>query len=108
MNNKITNPKTEVPKGKTLNDKDYLNMTLALLKDMEKNYAISLTEASNENLFAKYEEVFNVIKSLQREVFELAFRKGWYELEKAPIKIKSNIIKLIIAIEFLLILTTSS
>ena len=28
--------------------------------------------------------MFNVIKSLQREVFELAFRKGWYELEKAP------------------------
>ena len=25
MNNKITNPKTEVPKGKALNDKDYLN-----------------------------------------------------------------------------------
>ena len=66
------------------NDKDYLNMTLSLLKDMEKNYAISLTEASNENLFAKYEEMFNVVKSLQREVFELAFRKGWYELEKAP------------------------
>ena len=55
MNNKITNPKTEVPKGMALNDKDYLNMTLSLLKDMEKNYAISLTEASNENLFAKYE-----------------------------------------------------
>ena len=84
MNNKITNPKTEVPKGMALNDKDYLNMTLSLLKDIEKNYAISLTEASNENLFAKYEEMFNVIKSLQREVFELAFRKGWYELEKAP------------------------
>ena len=80
MNNKITNPKTEVPKGMALNDKDYLNMTLSLLKDIEKNYAISLTEASNENLFAKYEEMFNVI----REVFELAFRKGWYELEKAP------------------------
>ena len=78
MNNKITNPKTEVPKGMVLNDKDYLNMTLSLLKDMEKNYAISLTEVSNENLFAKYEETFNVIKSLQREVFELAFRKGSY------------------------------
>ena len=30
MNNKITNPKTEVPKGMALNDKDYLNMTLSL------------------------------------------------------------------------------
>lgn len=67
MNNKITNPKTEVPKGMALNDKDYLNMTLSLLKDIEKNYAISLTEASNENLFAKYEEMFNVLKAFREK-----------------------------------------
>ena len=27
--------------------------------------------------------MFNEIKNLQREVFELSFKKGWYELEKA-------------------------
>lgn len=85
MNNKISNPKTEVSKGKTLNDKDYLNSALSLLKNMEKNYTMSLIEASNENLFSKYEEMFNSIKELQREVFELSFRKGWYELEKVPV-----------------------
>lgn len=84
MNNKICNPKVEVPKGPALNDKDYLNSCLSLLKEMEKNYTVALTEASNENLFGKYDEIFNEIKSLQREVFELAFRKGWYTLEKAP------------------------
>lgn len=84
MNNKICNPKVEVPKGLALNDKDYLNSCLSLLKEMEKNYTVVLTEASNENLFGKYDEIFNEIKSLQREVFELAFRKGWYTLEKAP------------------------
>lgn len=83
MNNQISNPKVEVPKGMNLNDKDYLNSCLSLLKDMEKNYTVALTEASNETLFVKYEEMFNKIKSLQREVFELAFRKGWYVLEKA-------------------------
>lgn len=83
MNNKICNPKTEVPSGTNLNDKDYLNSALSLLKEMEKNYIVTLTEASNENLFGKYEVMFNEIKSLQREVFELAFKKGWYSLEKA-------------------------
>ena len=35
MNNKkICNPKTEVPSGTSLNDKDYLNSALSLLKDM--------------------------------------------------------------------------
>lgn len=82
-NNKISNPKTEVTSGTKLNDKDYLNNALSLLKDMEKNYVVALTEVSNENLFGKYDEVFNEIKNLQREVFELSFRKGWYSLEKA-------------------------
>ena len=82
-NNKICNPKTEVPSGTILNDKDYLNSVLSLLKDMEKNYATVLTEASNEYLFGKYENMFNDIKNLQRDVYELAFKNGWYSLEKA-------------------------
>ena len=82
-NNKICNTKTEVPTGIKENDKDYLNLLLTLLKDMEKNYAIVLTEASNESLFGKYENIFNNIKNLQREVYELSFRKGWYTIEKA-------------------------
>lgn len=82
-NNKICNPKTEVPSGIKENDKDYLNSSLSLLKDMEKNYVVALIEASDENLFSKYENMFNNIKNLQREVYELAFKKGWYTLEKA-------------------------
>ncbi len=36
MNNKISNPKTEVPTGIKMNDKDYLNCLLTCLKDMTK------------------------------------------------------------------------
>ena len=52
MNNKISNPKTEVPKGKALNDKDYLDSALSLLKNMEKNYTME------EILKVFYEQVF--------------------------------------------------
>lgn len=83
MNNQIKNPKTEVPKGLNLNDKDYLNSLLSCLKEMSKNYSVMLTEASNENLYQKYLETFLNISSLQREVYELMFKKGWYTLEKA-------------------------
>lgn len=83
MNNKICNPNTEVPNGTKLNDKDYLNSTLSLLKDMEKNYVMVLTEVSNEYLFSKYNNMFDNIKNLQRDVYELMFKKGWYILEKA-------------------------
>lgn len=82
-NNKVCNPKKEVPTGMELNDKDYINCLLSSLKEMLKNYTVALTEASNENLYNSYKEMFDNCASLQRDVFELMFRKGWYCLEKA-------------------------
>lgn len=81
-NNEITNPKTEVPKGMNLNDKDHMNDLLSSLKAMEKNYTVALTEASNETLYKEYKEMFDTIANLQREVYELMFRLGWYPMEK--------------------------
>ena len=82
MNNQISNPKVEVPTGIACNDKDYLNSLLSCLKEMSKNYVMAMTEASNESLFEKHKQVFLTLISLQREVYELMFRKGWYSLEK--------------------------
>lgn len=83
MNNKISNPKTEVPTGIKMNDKDYLNCLLTCLKDMTKNYTIAMTEVSNESLYKSYNSTFQELIKLQRKAFELAFKKGWYSLEKA-------------------------
>lgn len=83
-NNKINNPKTEVPTGVALNDKDYITSLLTCLKEMERNYAIVMSEASNESLYDEYRNIFLKIADLQRQVYELMFRKGWYSLEKAP------------------------
>lgn len=82
-NNQINNPKTEVPKGTNINDKDYMNSLLSGLKEMVKNYATVLTEVSNETLYNEYKTMFDEYSSLQREVYELMFRKGWYTLDKA-------------------------
>ena len=82
MNNKITNTKVEVPKGVELNYKDYLNCLNSHLKEMCKNYAQALTEASNEILYEKYFQIFDNISSLQRDAFELIFKNGWYPLEE--------------------------
>ena len=81
-NNQISNPKTEVPKGKSINDKDYMNSLLSCLKEMVKNYATVLTEVSNETLYNEYKLMFDEYSSLQREVYELMFRKGWYMIEQ--------------------------
>jgi len=83
MNNQISNPKQEVPTGSNLNDKDYISALLSCLKEMVKNYSVSIIEASNESLYNEYKMMFDSYASLQREVYELMFRKGWYSLECA-------------------------
>lgn len=82
-NNQITNPKTEVPTGIEMNDKDYITCILTTLKDMEKNYTIAMTEASNESLYKSYNSTLTELSNLQRETYELMFKKGWYALEEA-------------------------
>lgn len=90
--NKISNPKTEIPTGRELNDKDYVNCLLSSLKEIVKNYAVVMTEASNEELYTSYKSMFDNYLSMQREVYELMFRNGWYSLEKAEMqKIDSKI-----------------
>ena len=84
MNNNINNEKVSVPTGISLNDKDYLTNLLTLLKDIEKNMTVALTEASNEHLYKEYKYIFDKFSSLQRKCYELMFQNGWYMLEKVP------------------------
>ncbi len=81
--NKIGNPLVEVPSGISMNDKDYMNSLLSIEKCMLKNYAVALTEASNEFLHDNYLNMFDEIDDLQRRIFNAMFRRGWYVLEKA-------------------------
>lgn len=78
---KVGNEVMEVPKGIELNEKDYCTCLLSTLKDMEKNYVIAMTEASNDWLFEQYKAIFLEISNLQRELYNLMFKKGWYQLE---------------------------
>ena len=94
-NNKISNPKTVVPTGTDFNDKDYINTLLSCLKEMVKNYANAMTEASNENLYNSYKSMFDNYIALQREVYEIMFRNGWYSLEKAEAQKISNKIQML-------------
>ena len=80
-NNKVSNPKTEVPQTNEMNDKDYITAMLSIEKSMLKNYAVSLTEASNDDLYNDYYDMFDDVANMQREIYNLMFKKGWYELE---------------------------
>ena len=77
MNSKISNPKVEVSKGIGFNDKDYITWLLNILKEMEKNYVIMMSEASNEKLYDKYMECFIEMAVLQREVLFLQLKEKY-------------------------------
>lgn len=83
MNNKISNPKTEVPNTNQMNDKDYITTILSMEKQVVKNYAVAMTEASNNDLYNDYHDMFDDVCELQREIYNLMFKKGWYCLEVA-------------------------
>lgn len=83
MNNKISNPKTEVPATEQMNDCNYLTSILEIEKNMSVNLTIALNETSNEELYNKLFESFKLVKEAQRNLYELSFKKGWYTLEKA-------------------------
>lgn len=80
---KIENVKMEVPSGININDEDMLNSLLEIEKNMSVNLTIALNEASNETLYERLFDSFETIKDLQRDLYEVAFRYGWYSLEEA-------------------------
>ncbi len=82
-NNKISNTKTEVPATSEMNDKDCLSSMLEFEKGIVKNYAVCLTEASNEDLYSDYHDMFDDASDMQREIYNMMFKKGWYSIETA-------------------------
>ena len=72
----------DIRNNRYLNYKDYMNNALTSLKEMVKFLAIATTEASNEMLYKKYKNMLDNYSNLQREAYEIMFRKGWYAMEK--------------------------
>ncbi|MDD3453775.1 MAG: spore coat protein [Bacilli bacterium] len=83
MNNKIENNKTEVVEDMNMNDEDILSTILSIEKNMSVNLAYSLNEASNEILYDELYSIFENVKDLQRDIYEIMFQYGWYSIEKA-------------------------
>ena len=80
---KIQNSQTPVQENVYLNDKDYLMRLLQTLKEMSKNYAAALTESSNNTLYKKIKDQFERIIKMQREIYDVMFQNGWYQIETA-------------------------
>ena len=58
MNNKVENPKVEVPCTINMNDRDYTDNILEELKNMSNNYSVALNEMSCDGLYEEFFEQF--------------------------------------------------
>lgn len=83
MGETLKNTKTSVKKGKELNDEDMLNDVLISMKHLVSSYGIALNEASNKNVYKLFLNVLTNSSKVQAELFDIAFKKGWYTLEIA-------------------------
>ena len=64
-------------------DQEIINILLELEKNMVKNMAIAITEASSEKLSSVFENLFNNSKKAQRDIFDYMNKQGFYKLEYA-------------------------
>ncbi|HEY8464461.1 MAG TPA: spore coat protein [Bacillota bacterium] len=84
--NEIKNPATgQLPqvKGAEMNERDYANEILATEKYLTDNFNVFTREASNQVL---HDQVFRILQETHqasRNLFNLMFKKGWYQLTAA-------------------------
>ncbi|WKB35159.1 spore coat protein [Terrilactibacillus sp. S3-3] len=78
---KIQNPATQVPKTPQMNDRDYLNDMLATEKYLTTSYVQALHEMSHQSLYQEMLSIFTDTSNQQRELFNLMFKKGWYNFD---------------------------
>lgn len=83
MGETLKNIKTPVKKGYMMNDEDILNDLLISYKHLVSSYAIALNEASNKNIYKLFLEVLTNSSKIQADLFDISFKKGWYNIETA-------------------------
>ncbi len=75
-----------------MSDKEYIMDTLDTLKSLSVNMTYALNEASCDKLYKEYLEMFKAINKETKEVFDLAYKLGYYTLEaEDEKKIKSSL-----------------
>lgn len=66
-----------------MEDKYMLYDILASEKAMVANMATALNEASCDGIYKKYHDMFEDSTKEAKDLFNLAYNKGWYTLEEA-------------------------
>lgn len=82
-NNRICNRRVRVESGIKMNDRDYLENIFFLEQGLSNMYSNLLTKVSNDYLYEDFFELFEDSKDISRDIYDLLFKNGWLEVEKA-------------------------
>lgn len=81
---KIQNPQSGLmsqAKGPQFGDRDIVNDQLSSLKHLTENYNVFAREASHRTLHNDVLSILTETHTQTRDLFNIMFRKGWYQLE---------------------------
>lgn len=77
----IKNEKESIIKNKCMSEEDIINDILMSEKNISNNYSIALNEMSNKQLFKIVSGLLDESKNIARDIYNLAFEKGWYTVK---------------------------
>ena len=67
-----------------MEDKFIMMDALLTEKDLVDNTAVALNEASCDNIYKAYFNIFEKISKEAKDLFNLCYNNDWYQLEEAP------------------------
>lgn len=67
--------------GLEMGVKDYLTCMLEIEKNMSNNYSYAMNEASNDDLYEDFFDMFTIVKDMARDIYSFLTQKGWYPIE---------------------------
>lgn len=76
-----------------MNNKEFMMDILETEKSLSVNMTYALNEASSKHLYDKYFKMFKEINKVTKDIFSLAYSKGFYKLEQETPKKINNAYK---------------
>ena len=67
--------------GLELKSRDYLANLLEIEKNMSNNYSYAINEASSDDLYEEFLDMFINIKDMARDIYDIMVSKNWYTVE---------------------------
>lgn len=67
--------------GLEMKSRDYLANLLEIEKNMSNNYSYAINEASSDDLYEEFLDMFINIKDMARDIYDVMVSKNWYTVE---------------------------